>query len=333
MSSNWQPTSDIGTLQLRAELLRLVRLFFYQRNVLEVETPQLSRNATTDPNIDSLDAYYQATINAEKEVMYLHTSPEFPMKRLLASGSGAIYQVCKVFRQGERGRLHNPEFTLLEWYRPGMDYRALMHEVEELVLQLLPVELNITTSEYVSYREAFKRFTNIDPFESDMQSLIACAKKFGIGDVSGLSGAGLLEQDRDAWLNLLLAHCIEPNLGRDKLTFLYDFPVSQASLARVRDDVPAVAERFELYINGVELANGFQELTDSDTQSKRFEKDCLIRKEKNLMEFPVDNRLLTALAHGLADCSGVALGIDRLCMLVAGVDNIDRVITFPFERA
>jgi lysyl-tRNA synthetase class 2 len=324
---DWQPTSQIEALQRRADTLKTIRAFFARKGVLEVETPYLSRAANTDPYIDSLDAWYQATTSSGKEKRYLHTSPEFPMKRLLASGCGSIFQICKVFRQGESGRLHNPEFTMLEWYRPDMHYRALMEEVAELVQCVLPVEYQVTSCEYISYRDAFERYAGINPFTASAEALIECAHH-GVGDVPGL-----LADDRDAWLSLLLTHLVEPHLGTGKLTFLYDFPISQASLANVRQDNPPVAERFELYINGIELANGFQELTDAQIQRERFEQDLLVRQKKGLANVPIDENMLDALEDGLPDCSGVALGIDRLCMIIMGVSDINQVITFPFERA
>ncbi len=325
---DWQPTSRLEALQQRADTLNTIRAFFARKRVLEVETPYLSCAANTDPYIDSLDAWYQATISSGKEIRYLHTSPEFPMKRLLASGCGSIFQICKVFRQGEQGRLHNPEFTMLEWYRPDMHYRALMEEVAELVQCVLPVEYQVSSCEHLSYRDAFERYADIHPFTASTKELIECAQHHGVGDVPGLSS-----DDRDGWLSLLLTHLVERHLGISKLTFLYDFPISQASLANIRQDSPPVAERFELYVNGIELANGFQELTDARIQRERFEHDLRVRQEKGLTDVPIDENMLDALEHGLPSCSGVALGIDRLCMIIMGVSCIDEVLTFPFGRA
>lgn len=337
MSSNninhWKPSAQIETLRLRAALLKKIRLFFDERNVLEVETPYLSRFATTDPYIESFAVDNQSASLSQKkaslkQTRYLHTSPEMPMKRLLAARSGAIYQICKVFRQEEQGRLHNPEFTMLEWYRPCMPYRALMKEVAELVEQVLPKELKTKSVEYLSYYDAFEKQLNVNPFNASTNDLIECAANAGIGSVPGLS-----TDDRNGWLNLLLTHCVEPLLGKNKLTFLYDFPVSQASLAHIREDTPPVAERFELYINGVELANGFQELTDSDTQRARFQQDLLVRKNRSLVDIPFDENMLDALAHGLPTCSGVALGVDRLLMIMLNAGHVNQVISFAFEQA
>jgi len=336
-TNHWKPSAQIETLHLRATLLKKIRLFFDERNVIEVETPYLSRFATTDPYIESFVVNDQTTLFSSKtfskkvsrkETRYLHTSPEMPMKRLLAAGSGAIYQICKVFRQEEQGRLHNPEFTMLEWYRPGMSYRELMKEVAELVEYVLPKELKTKLLEYLSYRNAFEKWLNVNPFDASTNELIECAANAGIHSVPGLS-----TEDRDGWLNLLLTHFVEPHLGKDKLTFLYDFPVSQASLAHIREDTPPIAERFELYVNSVELANGFQELTDSDTQRSRFQQDLQMRKNKLLVEVPFDENMLDALTHGLPNCSGVAFGIDRLLMIMVNAEHMHQVISFPFEQA
>ncbi len=331
-SEKWRPSAQIETLRLRAALLKKIRLFFDERNVLEVETPCLSCAATTDPYIDSFVVNHRSAISSPEssveELRYLHTSPEMPMKRLLAAGSGSIYQVCKVFRQGEQGRFHNSEFTMLEWYRPGMTYRELMEEVGQLIMYVLPEKLSINSLQYISYREAFEKSVNVDPFTASTKELVKCAVDAGIGSVPGLS-----PHDRDGWLHLLLTHCVEPGLGKDKLSFLFDFPASQASLAHIREGDPAIAERFELYVDGVELANGFQELINNDTQRSRFQHDLRVRKSKSLGDVPFDNNMLHALAHGLPDCSGVALGVDRLLMIMLGAERIEQVISFSFEQA
>lgn len=317
----WRPGADLPMLRLRARTLDRVRAFFAGRGVLEVETPALSAAATTDPHIESFATAYRGPGRAPAP-LYLHTSPEFPMKRLLAAGSGPIYQICKVFRQGECGRLHNPEFTLLEWYRPGFDHRRLMDEVEALVLPIL----GRPAAERLSYAEAFARHLDLDPHRADAATLAACAARHGIA-VDGLGA------DRDGWLALLLTHLVEPHLGRGRPTFLYDYPASQAALARVRAGEPPLAERFELYVDGVELANGFHELADAAEQRRRFAADREARRAAGLPLVPMDEHLLAALAHGLPDCAGVALGFDRLLMLAAGVEEIGRVVAFPIDRA
>lgn len=326
-STDWASTAPLTNLRLRARILSGIRAFFAERDVLEVETPVLSAAAVTDPNIESFQTLYTGPGTGEGQLLYLHTSPEFPMKRLLASGSGPIYQIARVFRQGERGRLHNPEFTLLEWYRPGFDHLELMKEVELLVGQLLGGSCSLAATEHLSYGEAFDRYAGIDPHRADIESLQQCAARHGIGDVAGL------EPHRDGWLDLLLIHKVEPELGQGRLTFLYDYPASQASLARVRGGTSPVAERFELYYEGVELANGFHELADADEQRRRFERELFERREAGQPVLPMDGRLLAALKQGLPDCSGVALGIDRLMMLASGAERIDEVIAFPVERA
>lgn len=328
MLEDWQPTAKLGTLRLRAHLLANIRDFFHRRGILEVETPLLSQAATTDPNIESLVTHYVGPGFPKGADFYLHTSPEFAMKRLLAANSGPIYQIGKVFRQGEKGRFHNPEFTLLEWYRPGFSYRELMGEVRALVEEILKQYMPMPQSEELTYNEAFQQYAGIDAHQATPQDLINCMAQHGIKDVPGLS-----LQDRDGILNLILSHVVEPHLGINKLTFIYDYPATQAALARIRPGPPKVAERFELYINGMEIANGFHELGDSDEQQHRFANDLGKRRSAELRQVPMDERLLAALNYGLPDCSGVALGIDRLCMIAAGVDNIQDVISFPITIA
>ncbi len=323
---DWRPSAALPTLQLRARLLRQIRAFFEARAVLEVETPALSRAATPDPHIESF-VTRDALSGAPR---YLHTSPEFPMKRLLAAGSGAIYQLGKVFRQGEAGRRHNPEFTLLEWYRPGFDHRRLMQEVEELLRSLLEPYLPLGPGVYLSYRQAFLEHVGIDPLTAGAAELAARAAALGI-DV-----AGLARDDPDPWRDLLLTQVVEPALPRDCPVFLYDYPASQAALARVRpgkEGEPPVAERFELYLNGLELANGFHELADAAEQRRRFEQDNAARQRAGLPVVPLDEAFLAALEAGLPDCAGVALGVDRLVMLAAGLSDIREVLAFDYGRA
>ena len=248
------------------------------------------------------------------------------MKRLLAAGSGPIYQLCKVFRDGEAGRRHNPEFTLLEWYRPGFDHHQLMDEVAALVTAVFdPVSPG--TVEKLTYEEAFVRHAGINPLDADAVQLAECARAHGI-DSHGLDPHSVTD-----WCDLLLTHRVEPHLGQGHLTFLYDYPAAQAALARLRPDRPQVAERFELYLNGIELANGFHELGDAREQRQRFEHDLAARTRLGLPLPPPDERLLAALHAGLPDCAGVALGIDRLVMLATGASSIAEVIAFPLDRA
>ncbi|HWQ93876.1 MAG TPA: EF-P lysine aminoacylase EpmA [Gammaproteobacteria bacterium] len=346
---DWRPTATRETLEARAKILAAIRTFFAARGVLEVETPLLSSATATAPHLDSFKTYYTgpgavapgvlppATLvrpctSADGLELYLHTSPEFAMKRLLAAGSGPIYQICKVFRNGERGRIHNPEFTMLEWYRPGFDHQALMNETEELVTDLLSEAALREPSERLTYAEAFARYAEVNPLAASMKELCDCVRAHGIEHVTGLA-----MDDRDGWLDLLLTHVVGPKLGQQRLCFLYDYPASQAALARIRPGSPAqpypVAERFELYVNGVELASGYHELGDGVEQRRRFEADIKKRAELRTKLVPMDERLLAALESGLPDCAGVAVGVDRLVMLATGIADIDEVVSFPLDRA
>ncbi|GAB4351807.1 MAG: elongation factor P--(R)-beta-lysine ligase [Gammaproteobacteria bacterium] len=324
-ASRWQPSATLDQLRRRADLLSAIRRFFSVRGVLEVETPLLSSSATVEPHLESFRVS-DSTFSPDGP-LYLHTSPEFPMKRLLAAGSGPIYQICKVFRDGERGRHHNPEFTLLEWYRPGFDHFQLMGEVAELIGTLAGGETPAAVS--LSYRQAFLELAGVDPF-GPSDSLRRYVEDAGIEH----QGAPAGEQEApDYWRDLILVHRIEPRLDRDRLTFLYDYPASQASLARVRDGDPPLADRFELYWRGMELANGFHELRDADELARRFAADQAERARLGLKPVREDRRLLAALQAGLPPCSGVALGIDRLLMALSGATRIDEVLAFPIDRA
>ncbi len=324
--AGWRPAAPLEVLRLRACLLADIRAFFASRKVLEVDTPALSVAATCDPNIHSFATRYHGPGVRCGQPFYLHTSPEFPMKRLLAAGSGDIYQLAKVFRDGEAGGRHNPEFTLLEWYRVGFDHYRLMDEVTELVGSLLAFRLPRPPL-LLSYREAFRRYLAIDPLTATTTRLRACADAHGVAPVGDLA-----LDDPDPWRDLLVSICIEPRLPTDRLVFLYDYPASQAALARVRPGVPPLAERFELYCGGLELANGFHELSDPAEQRRRFERDNQRRLAQGLPQVPLDEHLLAALTE-LPHCAGVALGVDRLLMLVAGAERLDEVLSFPFTQA
>ncbi len=301
------------TLQLRAQILAKIRAFFTRRNILEVETPLLSHSTNPAPHLHSFATTYQ------KKNLYLQTSPEFAMKRLLASGSGDIYQICKAFRDGEQGRLHNPEFTLLEWYRINFNHHQLMDEME----QFLHFILNTPAAERITYRELFLQHLNVDPFgETNELKKIALAK--------GLDAN--LTNDHDTWLQLLLTHFIEPNLGQKQPVFVYDFPASQAMLAKINSDNPKIAERFEVSFKGIELANGFHELNDAQEQRQRFTAENKMRTQLNLPIIPLDENFLEALPH-LPPCAGVAVGIDRLIMLATQTKSLVEVITFPIGYA
>ena len=321
--ADWKPSAPLAMLKTRARLLHRIRAFFQAREVLEVDTPILSSAAGTDPHIES----YAIQAPRHGKPRYLHTSPEFAMKRLLAAGSGSIYQLCKVFRQGELGQRHNPEFTLLEWYRPGFDHQRLMAEVDSLLRELLDGYLTLGESRRLTYRDAFVQYAGLDPHTSTIKQLQAKVQQLGI-EVSGLN-----DTEKDPWLDLLMTHVVEPALPRDCPVFIYDYPASQAALARIRQDDPPVAERFELYIYGMELANGFHELTDAQEQRQRFEADNRARQAAGLDPMPIDAHFLAALEAGLPACAGVALGFDRLVMLAAGAKSISEVLAFDANRA
>ncbi len=319
---DWRPGASLETLRARARLLARIRAFFAASGVLEVETPLAGISFGTDPAIEPLRSRFTGPGHARGLDLYLQSSPEFFMKRLLAAGSGPIWQLCKAFRDGEAGPRHNPEFTLLEWYRPGFDDTALMEEVAALVCAALEQDLLV---EHCAYAALFRTHLGIDPLEADAEGLRDCALAH---DVLGAEGLVL---DRDGWLDLLMSTLIEPLLGRDGLTFVTDYPASQASLARLAPD-GRTAARFELYWQGMELANGFHELSDAAEQAQRFEQENCRRRSAGQAPMPVDDALLAALEHGLPDCVGVALGIDRLLMCQLGLDDIDQVLAFSLAR-
>jgi lysyl-tRNA synthetase class 2 len=317
--SDWQPTASLENLRLRAELLTKLRAFFATRGVLEVDTPALSRAGATDRHIKSFRVE-----DGRAGHLYLHTSPEFPMKRLLASGVGDIYQICKVFRSGEAGRMHNPEFTMLEWYRIGFDHHQLMAEVAVLIGGLIP---ELDPPEFLTYREAFQLHAGIDVTQAGSRECIAALTR------DGRQVPAEDQLDYDAWLDMVAGDIVYPKLGKGRLTFIYNYPASQAALARIWPGEPPVAERFEAFIDGVELVNGFHELADAAEQGQRFDADRTFRKTQGLMDVPRDEQLLAALRHGLPDCAGVALGFDRLVMVAAGAKSLNEVIPFPSDRA
>lgn len=321
----WHPTASLNNIKLRATVLAKIRTFFAERGVTEVETPLLCQATVTDPHIQSFTTQYQQPGVATTQTFYLQTSPEFAMKRLLAAGSGAIYQICKAFRNdGEFGPQHNPEFTMLEWYRPGFTQYDLMDETDSLLQTILTTP----AAERISYADLFLRHTDINPHTISLAQLKTQTKNLLAGKVVNLNS-----DDPNDWLYLLLTHCIEPQLGRDRPAIVYDFPVTQAALARIRHENPPVAERFEVYINGIELANGYHELADANEQQQRLHKDLQRRKQLGYVEPPVDQHLLAALQQGMPDCAGIALGVDRLLMLAAQANSLAEIITFPFDRA
>ena len=323
---DWRPSAALDRLRLRAQLLTRVRRFFAVRGVLEVETPILSAAATPAPHLDSFAVAYRGPHAPPSGRLYLHTSPEFPMKRLLAAGSGSIYQLCRVFRDGEAGARHNPEFTLLEWYRVGFDLLHMMDEVETLLRAVLAGLRELPPAEHRSYRELFREYAGVDGLAAGTAELRACLERHGHHPPPGMPA-----DDPDPWRDLLLTHVIEPQLRG--LVFVSGYPASQASLACIEAGNPPVAARFECYLDGIELANGYHELGDAAEQRRRFERENVARAAAGRPTQPLDERLLAALQAGLPDCSGVALGFDRLMMHAAGAECIDAVLTFGIARA
>ena len=320
----YQPTCSIDALKARAEMYHKIRQFFAERNVLEVETPVLSQAGVTDVHLASVQV--QRHIYGKVNTQYLQTSPEFPMKRLLASGSGAIYQICKVFRDDEHGRKHNSEFTMLEWYRPNLDLKALMHETADLLETCLAHRFGEVRPYILSYKHAFQDRLDINPLQATLKQLKETANRVGLNLDLG--------DDRLGYMDLLFSHFVEPSLGFDAPVFLTDFPPEMASLAKVKtdEDGELVAARFEVYIEGLELANAYDELLDADVLAGRFDADNVERAQQGLPVIPTDQYLLAALPH-MPECSGIALGIDRLLMVAMNKMKIDQVIAFPAEIA
>ena len=320
----FQPTCDLAALKARAKLYTQIRQFFAAREVLEVETPVVSQAAVTDVHLASIAV--KRHLGGQAHTHYLQTSPEFPMKRLLASGSGPIYQICKVFRDDEHGRKHNSEFTMLEWYRPGLSLQGLMHEVADLLNLVLAERLGEVRPMVLSYKEAFIQRLDINPLQASLAELKQSARRVGL-DLD-------LGDDRLGYIDLLFSHMVEPSLGFDTPVFLTDFPPEMASLAKVKldEDGEQVAARFELYIEGLELANAYDELIDADVLAGRFAADNAERAARGLTEMPVDHYLLAALPH-MSECSGIALGIDRLLMVIQKQMQLAKVISFPADIA
>jgi elongation factor P--(R)-beta-lysine ligase len=318
---SWRPSAALAALRQRATMLKTARAFFEDRGVLEVETPIVSAAAVSDPQIESLTTQIAGLPGRR----YLCPSPEYAMKRLLAAGSGDIYQICKVFRDAERGRWHNPEFTMIEWYRVGLDDTALMNEVEALIGEVLAPVRALGAAERLSYREALRRHAGVDAFDSTAEELLDAARRHGIRCDALL--------DRDAKLDLLMGLVVGPRLGRGNPCFVCDYPATQAALARLKPGLPSVAARFELYLDGVELANGFHELAQPQEQRTRFTRDLALRRARGQVQAPLDENLLAALESGLPDCAGVALGFDRLVAIALGADKLADAMAFSIENA
>ena len=321
--ANWQPAAPIKQLKQRALLIRQIRDFFFERDVMEVDTPAMSHATVTDVHLHTFQTEFVGPGYAGGQKLFFMTSPEFHMKRLLAAGSGCVYQIAKAFRNEENGRYHNPEFMMLEWYRVGFDHHKLMDEMDDL-LQLV---LKSDKAERMTYQNAFLNVLGVCPLEGSMEELKACAGSLGLSDIAHP------EEDRDTLLQLLFSIGVEPKIGQTVPAFVYDFPASQAALAKINPQDNRVADRFEVYFKGIELANGFHELDNPQEQLQRFEEDNQKRIEMGLEPQPIDHHLIEALKAGLPSCAGVALGIDRLIMLAMGHDHIDEVTAFPFPRS
>lgn len=346
-SSDFLPTASLDVLRVRAAALREVRQFFDARGSLEVETPILSHDIVVDawlePFVTSWAAEGDPAGTAGTHEMFLQTSPEFAMKRLLAAGATSLYQVTHAFRNGERGRLHNPEFTMIEWYRVGDDHHAQMEFVEQLVctvqdaVSLAAADLGIASAQRSAWQAPFLRTAYDAAFERHAGGRVLVLSARELGELAARHGLvappGLANDDRDGWLNYLLAELVEPKLGQAVPEFLYDYPASQAALARVRPGPPAVAERFELYVQGVEICNGYHELVDADELRERIARQQALRVRDGRRALPAASRLLVAMEAGLPACAGVALGFDRLLMMCLGASDLDAVLPFPFERA
>ncbi len=319
-AQGFHPTADWAVLRLRAELLRRVRVFFEGRGFLEVDTPLLSADTVIDRHLDP----FAVQVGSEDgQICWLQTSPEFAMKRLLAAGAEAIYQVTKAFRREELGPLHNPEFAIVEWYRVGdglVEGMDLLDELSRAVLERGPAQR-------VTYRDAFLEHAGLDPLRATTAELREAASRTGSPPES------LRDDDRDSWLDWILVEQVQSHLGQDRPAIMYDYPASQAALARVRDEDPPVAERFELFVAGVELANGYHELVDPEVLRQRNRANNAARVADGKEPLPEESRLLAAMDAGLPQAAGVALGFDRLVMLAAGAERIDEVVAFPFDRA
>ncbi|MDD5276031.1 MAG: EF-P lysine aminoacylase EpmA [Methylovulum sp.] len=325
MQTDWQPTCSLELLRLRARLFGQIREFFAGRGVLEVETPLLSQALGTDPQLAFFSTQYESLPN--QSTLFLQTSPEFAMKRLLAAGSGSIYQICKAFRNGEAGRFHNPEFTLLEWYRVGFDLPQLMTEVDDLI-SLLFFDYGLQVTQRISYRDVFQQYTGLDPLVFSHHAYCAYALAQGIPEA-----VTICADDHALWLDFLFSHKVQPHLGKNALCMVYGYPSCQSSLARISPENKGIAERVELFIKGVELGNGYYELTDAVEQERRFNEEIGIRQQRKQPVAVKDERFLAALYSGLPDCSGMAIGLDRLLMLLSACESIGDTLSFSIHRA
>ncbi|MDE8035469.1 elongation factor P--(R)-beta-lysine ligase [Actinobacillus equuli subsp. equuli] len=317
----WKPTASIQNLIKRSQIMAEIRQFFKDRGVLEVETPALSEFSVTDVHLSTFSTQFLSPFASEAKTLHLMTSPEYHMKRLLAAGSGSIFQLCRVFRNEESGKRHNPEFTMLEWYRPHFDMYRLINEVDDLLQQILDCE----PAESYSYQFVFQTYVGLDPLSATRAQLVEKARKHGFPCED--------DENRDTLLQFLFSEIVEANIGKERPTAVYHFPSSQAALAQISSEDHRVAERFEVYYKGLELANGFHELSDAKEQMRRFEQDNVQRAQMGLPAQQLDTRFLAALKAGIPNCSGVALGVDRLMMIAMNAEKIDEVMAFGVENA
>ena len=326
---SYAPTMTLAMAQQRAQLMSTVRQFFATHQVLEVQTPLLSQAGNTDTFLQSIAA--QVTYQDKPCTYYLHTSPEFAMKRLLASWQVPIYQICSVFRDNEIGVRHNIEFTMLEWYQPNYSLDDMAAELGELLAALYGHSVVMSHYRYV---DAFMDFVGIHPLTASLDALQAVAEDKGLTGFDFNSDLDNTEDGetevRQSWLDLLFSHAVEPNLGHDLPTLIIEYPPATAALAKTAVDKEGntVAKRFELYINGIEIANAYDELADGQALRERFEQDNQLRKRHNLPQVPIDEHLLAA-SDALIPCSGIAVGIDRLLMVITGANSLEDVISFP----
>ena len=326
MPNNWRPTCSIEMMRLRAQLLADIRQFFSSRTVLEVETPVLSHSSGTDPQLDFFTTDYCSP--PLEEGLFLQTSPEFAMKRLLAAGSGSIYQIAKAFRNGESGRFHNPEFTLLEWYRVGFTLPQLMDEIAELMAVLFNGHVALNPTQRFSYQKIFQRYTGLNPLEFSYKSYCDYAQNNHVPEAMDICG-----YDHSLWLDFIFSHHVQPHLGESAVCMVYGYPACQSSLARINGRNPQVTDRVEVFINGIELGNGYYELTDAKEQDRRFDEEIAVRQQRKRPVTVKNKHLIGALEVGLPECSGMAIGLDRLLMLLANSATINDVLNFPVHRA
>lgn len=326
--SRWEPACSIRAMADRAKLNANIRRFFAERQVMEVETPLLGSCTVTDPALHAFKTSFHLPGQRIGQPLFLQTSPEFAMKRLLAAGSGSIYQICKAFRNEESGRHHNPEFTLLEWYRKGFTLDDLISEVESLVAEIKPEDFALHPPERLSYVEAFSAHLGIHPLDATLDELAEIAVARNIPEATALCGG-----DRSIWLDLLFSYFVQPFLGQGRLTSVYHYPAFMPSLAHTCPDDESFVERVEIFLSGMELGNGFHELTNAGEQSARFQRDRQQRKAQGLPMPDMDERLLAALRHGLPDCSGMAIGLDRLLMAFTRRQSLPEVLAFPLGQS